>query len=75
VHLKETEGAPLATGATQFVGGAIDFIVAARFEAFAAPPVHLASAWPKTILWPVVGTSTSPIVAILLWAVKGEVKL
>jgi len=75
VHLKETKGAPLATSAAQLVDGAIDLVVAARFETLAAPPVHLASARPKTILGPVVSTSALPTVAILLWAVKGEVKL
>ncbi len=46
-----------------------------RFETLATPPIRLASAWPETVLGPVVSTSAPPTVAILLWAVKGEVEL
>ena len=75
VGLEETIGTPLTTSATQLVDGAVNFIVAPRFEALTAPPIRLASSWPETVLGPVVGTSASPTVAILLRTVKGKVKL
>ena len=75
VGLEETERTPLATSVTQLVNGAVNLIMTARLEALATPSVHLASAWPKTVFGPVVSTSASPTVAILLWAVKGEMVL
>src|SRR6266702_1901948 len=75
VGLEETKGAPLTTSVAQFIDGAVDFIVASNFQAFATPPLHRTSAWPETVFGPVVSTSASPTVAILLWAVEGEVKL
>ncbi len=47
--------------------------MAASLETLATPPIGFASAWPKTIFGPMVGGGASPAVAILLWAVKGEV--
>ncbi len=73
VRLEETKGASLATSSTQFIDGAVDFVVAASLETLATPPVGLASTWPKTVFRPVVGGCASPTIAILLWAVKGEV--
>ncbi len=75
VGLEETKGAPLTTSAAQFIDGAVDFVVASRFQAFATPPPRLTSAWPETVFGPVVSTSASPTVAILLQAVEGEVEL
>jgi len=49
--------------------------VAPRLETLATPPVCLTSAWPETVFGPVVSTSASPTVAILLWTVEGEVEL
>ncbi len=49
--------------------------MAPRLETLAAPAIRPTSAWPEAVLGPVVHTSASPTVAILLWAVKGEVKL
>ncbi len=72
VSLEETKGAPLATGLAQLVDGAVNLIMTARLEALAAPPVRLASTWPEAILGPVVSGVASPAVAVLLWAVKGE---
>ena len=75
VHLEESKGAPLATSAAQLVNGAVDFVVAPRFKALAAPPIRLASTWPKAVFGPMVSASASPTVAILLWTVKGKVEL
>ena len=72
VRLEETKGAPLATSPTQFIDGAVDFIVAASLETLATPPVGLASARPKAVFRPVVGGGASPTITILLWTVKGE---
>ena len=73
--LKETKGTPFTASPTQLVNGAVNLVMAARFEALAAPPCHLASAWPETVLGPVVHGIASPTVAILLWAVKGEMEI
>ncbi len=73
VSLEESKGAPLATSLAQLVNGTVDLVVTASLEALAAPPACLASAWPKTILGPVVHGVASPTVTILLWSVKGEV--
>ncbi len=75
VGLEETEGAPLTTSAAQLIDGAVDLIMAPRFETLAAPLICLAGAWPETVLGPVVSSSALPTVAILLWTVKGEVEL
>ncbi len=75
VGLEEAVGAPLATSVAQLVNGAVDFVVAPRFKTLAAPPIRLASTWPKAVFGPMVGGSASPAVAILLWAVKGEVEV
>ena len=75
VGLEEAVGAPLATSVAQLVNGAVDFVVAPRFKTLAAPPIRLASTWPKAVFGPMVSASASPTVAILLWAVKGEVEL
>ena len=72
VCLKESKGTPLAASPTQFVDGAVDFVVASRFEALAAPSIRLASTWPKAVFRPMVGGCASPAVAILLWAIKRE---
>ena len=74
VGLEETKGAPLATSSAQLIDGTVDFIVAARFEAFATPSACLASTWPKAILGPVVSSVASPTIAILLWAVERKVE-
>jgi len=73
VSLEESEGAPLATSPAQLIDGAVDFVMATRLEAFAAPPVCGTGTWPETILRPVVGSIASPAVTVLLWAVEGEV--
>src|SRR6266702_3273623 len=44
----------------------------AGLETLATPPVRLAGPWPEAVLWPMVSGSASPTIAILLWAVKGE---
>ena len=75
VSLEESEGAPLATSPAQLIDGAVDFVMATRLEAFAAPPVCGTGTWPETILRPVVGSIASPAVTVLLWAVEGEVEL
>ncbi len=72
VGLEEAKGASLTTSPTQLVDGTVNLVVTARFEAFAAPPCRLASAWPETVLGPVVRSIALPTVAILQWAVKGE---
>ena len=41
-------------------------------ETLATPPVRLTGPWPEAVLWPMVGGSALPTIAILLWAVKGE---
>ncbi len=73
--LEETVGTPLATSAAQLVNRAVDFVVAPRFKALAAPPIRLASTRPEAVFGPVVSAGTSPTVAILLWAVKRKVEL
>ena len=73
VRLKESKGASLATSPTHFVNGAVDLVVAASLETLATPPVGFTSAWPKAVFGPMVSGCASPTVAILLWAVKGEV--
>ena len=75
VCLEETKGAPLTTSPTHLIDGTVDLVVAAHLETLAAPPVRLASTWPKAVFGPMVGGSASPAVAILLWAVKGEVEV
>src|SRR6266581_7317250 len=72
VRLEESKGTPLATGSAQLVDGAVDFVVAAGSEALATPPVGLAGSWPKAVFRPMISSCASPTVAILLWAVKGE---
>ncbi len=75
VGLEETKGAPLTASAAQLIDGAVDFVVAPQFETLATPPIRLAGAQPETVFGPVVSTSASPTVAILLWTVKREVEL
>src|SRR6266702_5495821 len=72
VRLEESKGAPLTTSPTHLVDGAVDFVMAAGFEALATPPVGLAGSWPKAVFGPMISGCASPTVAILLWAVKGE---
>ncbi len=72
VSLEESEGAPLSTSPAEFVDRAVDLVVAASLETLATPPVRLAGPRPETVFWPMIGGRASPTIAILLWAVKGE---
>src|SRR6266702_1337539 len=72
VSLEESEGAPLPTSPAELIDRAVDLVVTAGLETLATPPVRLAGPWPEAVLRPMVGGSTSPAIAILLWAVKGE---
>src|SRR6266702_4676782 len=73
VCLEESKGTPLAAGPAYLINGAVDFVMAAGFEALATPPVGLAGSWPKAVFGPMISGCASPTVTILLWAVKGEV--
>src|SRR6266702_1318383 len=72
VSLEESEGAPLPTSPAELIDRAVDLVVAASLETLATPPVRLAGPQPEAVFQPMVGGSTSPTIAILLWAVKGE---
>ena len=71
--LEESKGAPPATSLAHLVDGTVDLVVATSLETLATPPVRLAGPWPEAVLRPMVCGSASPTIAILLWAVKGEV--
>ncbi len=75
VGLEETEGAPLTASVAQLIDGTVDFVVAPQFETLATPPIRLTGAQPEAVFGPVVSTSASPTVAILLWTVEREVEL
>ncbi len=75
VCLEESKGAPLATSPAHLVNGAVNLVVAASLEALATPPVCVTSTWPKAVFRPMISSSASPAVAILLWTVKGEVEI
>src|SRR6266702_892448 len=72
MSLEESEGAPLPTCPAKLVDRAVDFVAAARLETLATPPVRLTGPQPEAVFWPMVGGSASPTIAILVWAVKGE---
>src|SRR6266581_7326023 len=72
VSLEETEGAPLPTSPAELIDRAVNLVVAAGLETLATPSVRLAGPRPEAVFRPMVGGSASPTIAILLWAVKGE---